>query len=51
MRQPDLKQRYDILTSVPWIGLITAATVIAGLSKLGDANASQIAALVGVARR
>lgn len=47
--QPDLKQRYDILTSVPGIGLITAATMIAELSELGDANASQIAALVGVA--
>jgi transposase len=46
---PDLKQRYDILTSVPGIGLITAATMIAELSELGDANASQIAALVGVA--
>ncbi len=47
--QPDLKQRYDILTSVPGIGLVTAATMIAELDELGDAKGSQIAALVGVA--
>lgn len=47
--QPDLKHRYDILTSVPGIGLVTAATMIAELDELGDAKGSQIAALVGVA--
>lgn len=47
--RPALKHRYDILTSVPGIGMITAATMIAELDELGDAKASQIAALVGVA--
>jgi transposase len=44
-----LKCRFDILTSIPGIALITAATLIAELDELGTANASQIAALVGVA--
>ena len=47
--RPDLRHRYEILTSVPGIGMITAATMIAELAELGDAKASQIAALVGVA--
>jgi len=45
----ELKFRFDILTSIPGIALITAATLIAELDELGAANASQIAALVGVA--
>ncbi len=45
----ELKSRFDILTSIPGIALITAATLIAELDELGAANASQIAALVGVA--
>lgn len=44
-----LLHRFDILTSIPGIALITAATLIAELDELGAANASQIAALVGVA--
>ena len=48
-REPDLKHRFDILTSIPGIGLISAATMIAELNELGQVNAPQIAALVGVA--
>ena len=48
-REPDLKHRFDILTSIPGIGLISAATMIAELDELGHVNAPQIAALVGVA--
>ena len=44
-----LKRQFDILTSLPGIALITAATLIAELQELGTANAAQIAALVGVA--
>lgn len=49
LAQPDLKRRFDILLSVPGIGLITAATMITELDELGEANAAQISALVGVA--
>lgn len=45
----ELKCRFDILTSIPGVALITAATLLAELDELGAANASQIAALVGVA--
>ena len=45
----ELKHRLDILTSVPGIGRITATTLIAELEELGQLNARQIAALVGVA--
>jgi len=48
-QHPELQHRFDILTSIPGIALITAATLIAELDELGAANASQIAALVGVA--
>lgn len=48
-QDPDLKHRFEILTSLPGIGLITAATLIAELDELGQVNAAQVAALVGVA--
>lgn len=48
-RDPDLKHRFDILTSIPGVGLISAATMIAELSELGQLTAPKIAALVGVA--
>ena len=48
-REPELKHRFEILTSIPGIGLISAATMIAELDELGQVNAPQIAALVGVA--
>ncbi len=46
---PCFKGRYSILVSIPGIGLITAATLIAELSELGTLNAQKIAAPVGVA--
>lgn len=48
-QDPDLRQRFEILTSLPGVGLITAATLIAELGELGRVNAAQVAALVGVA--
>lgn len=44
-----LQRRFDILTSIPGIALITAATLIAELGELGNINAAKVAALVGVA--
>lgn len=47
--EPDLKTKYDILTSIPGIGTITATIMISDLSELGRVNCRQIAALAGVA--
>jgi transposase len=41
--------QFAVLVSVPGVGLITAATLIAELPELGRLSRSQIAALVGVA--
>lgn len=46
---PALKNRFDILKSIPNIGSLTAAMLVADLSELGRVNAKQIAALAGVA--
>ncbi|MBO9477223.1 IS110 family transposase [Shimia sp. R11_0] len=46
---PDLRSKFEILTSVPNIGKITAAIMLADLSELGEANAKEIASLAGVA--
>jgi transposase len=46
---PGLARRYEILTSVPGIGVATAIAFIACLSELGSCNAKGIAKLVGVA--
>ncbi len=46
---PDLKEKFDILVSIPNVGKITAAILLADLSELGNANTKQIAALAGVA--
>ncbi|WP_392336734.1 IS110 family transposase [Loktanella salsilacus] len=48
-RESNLKHRFDILTSIPGIGLISAATMIAELDELVQVTAPKIAALVGVA--
>ena len=48
-RESNLKHRFDILTSIPGIGLISAATMIAELDELGQVTAPKIAALVGLA--
>lgn len=44
-----IKRKHEILTSIPGIGLTTAATLISELNELGSANAKQIASLSGVA--
>lgn len=46
---PELLARFNILTSIPNVGKITAATMLADLAELGQANAKEIAALAGVA--
>lgn len=46
---PRLKNRYDILTSIPHIGRTTATLLLSELAELGQANAREIAALAGVA--
>ena len=46
---PLLCARRTILRSIPGIGPVTAATLIAGLDELGRLDAKQIAALVGLA--
>lgn len=45
----DWQQRYELLTSVPGVGDVTATALIADLPELGRLNRQQIAALVGVA--
>jgi transposase len=45
----DWKERYELLKSVPGVGPVTAATLVAELPELGQLNREQIAALVGVA--
>ena len=44
-----IRRKHEILTSIPGIGLTTAATLISELNELGGANAKQIASLSGVA--
>ena len=46
---PELQEKFNILTSIPNVGKITAATMLADLAELGQVNAKEIAALVGVA--
>ena len=47
--KPDLRHRFSILTSIPNIGPVTDAILIADLVELGQVNAKQVAALAGVA--
>src|SRR5262249_55889845 len=44
-----LAQRYELLTSMPGVGLVLAFTLIALLPELGKLSRKQIAALVGLA--
>jgi transposase len=44
-----LQRRYAILTSIPGIGTIAAATLIAGLTELGTCSAKQASMLAGLA--
>jgi transposase len=46
---PEIKQKKALLTSVPGVGRITSAMLIAKLPELGICNRKQIAALVGTA--
>lgn len=46
---PALKHHFDILTSIPGVGPVSAVTMIAELDELGEVGAAQIATLVGVA--
>lgn len=45
----ELKNKFEILTSIPGLGKTTATILLADLSELGRVNAKQIAALAGVA--
>lgn len=47
--EPDLCRKADILTSVPGIGAVTAAALIAGMDELGRCSGKQAAMLAGVA--
>lgn len=44
-----LREKDDILRSVPGVGLVLSATLIGSLPELGSLNRGEIAALVGVA--
>ncbi len=48
-QQPQLKEKAEILRSMPGIGDTTAFMLVTELPELGKANKKQIAALVGVA--
>ena len=48
---PVLKRRYEILTSVPGVGDVTAMTLIAHFDELGTCSAKQIGSLAGLAPR
>lgn len=48
---PDLARQAAVLTSVPGIGPVTAATLLALLPELGHVSAKAIASLAGVAPR
>jgi transposase len=43
------RHKAELLRSVPGIGKVTTATLLAGLPELGELDRRQIAALVGVA--
>ena len=47
--QSELNHRFEILTSIPGIGVITATTLLTDLDELGQVNCREVAALAGVA--
>ncbi|WP_198669491.1 IS110 family transposase, partial [Blastomonas sp. UPD001] len=47
--EPDLARRYTIVTSIPGIGAVTAAVLIANFAELGACSSKQAAMLAGVA--
>jgi transposase len=48
-QKPEWRERAEIIVSVPGVGPVTAATLVAELPELGQCNRQEIAALVGVA--
>jgi transposase len=48
-QSPTWSHKQELLCSVPGVGAVTSATVVAELPELGAVNRQQIAALVGVA--
>jgi transposase len=46
---PATRRRFEVLTSIPGIGPVTAVTLLTEMKELGTANAAQVAALAGVA--
>jgi transposase len=46
---PVLARRWVVITSIPGIGVVTAAALIAGLVEIGSLSAKQAAMLVGLA--
>ena len=46
---PTIARRFEILTSVPGIGPVTATTLLVEMKELGSANAAEVAALAGLA--
>jgi transposase len=47
--QPELARRYTILMSIPGVGAVTAAVLIANFAELGACSSKQAAMLAGVA--
>jgi transposase len=47
--KPEWQERAEIIDSVPGVGVVTAATLVAELPELGQLNRQKVAALVGVA--
>ncbi|MER9159434.1 IS110 family transposase [Mesorhizobium sp. M0220] len=48
-REPDLVRRFDILTSIPGLGEVTAFAIIADMPELGTLANKQVASLAGLA--
>jgi transposase len=46
---PVLARRFEILTSIPGIGVVAAIALIVGLSELGQLSAKEVAMIVGLA--
>lgn len=46
---PEMARRFEVLTSIPGIGPVVAATLIACLAEIGSANSKEVAALAGLA--
>lgn len=48
-RDPDKRALYQLLTAVPGVGPVLAATLIANMRELGELGRHQVASLIGVA--